>query len=102
MQQSSDAPKNTTGLAQKQGMQTEGMYPVQNEDYNIIVSLSNELQGLEAMMKYAKDDTEGGRFWKDAIALKKQLAELFTHELAEHAREGAFGSGEHRSSGKQS
>lgn len=96
--QNSDAPKNTTGLAQKQHMETEGIFPVKDEVYNLVTALSNELEGLSKYQQYAKQDQ--GRFWKDVVALKKQLAELFTHEVGEHAKEGAFGSGEHRFSGK--
>ena len=96
---SSNAPMNTTGLAQKQHMQTEGIFPVKDETYNLVTSLANELEGLSKYQKYAQEDQ--GRFWKDALALKKQLAEMFTHEVGENAKEGAFGSGEHRFGDKQ-
>ena len=43
-----------------------------------------------------QDAGQGSRFWQDALQLKKQLAELFTHELAEHAKEGHFGTGAKR------
>ncbi len=98
MQKPSDAPMNTTGLAQKQHMETEGIFPVKDETYNLVTSLANELEGLSKYQKYQQEDQ--GRFWKDVVALKKQLAEMFTHEVGENAKEGAFGSGEHRFSGK--
>jgi hypothetical protein len=54
------------------------------------------LQGLEKFHQYAQDAGQGSKFWQDALQLKKQLAELFTHELAEHAKEGHFGTGAKR------
>jgi hypothetical protein len=85
-----------SGNTQAQSGQ-QGQYPISNHDYNIIQSLASELQGLEAMQKYVRD-AQGGdtKFWQDAMQLKRQLADLFTHELAEHAREGHFGSGQKR------
>jgi len=84
-----------TSTMQNQQFHSEGIYPVSDHDYNIISALANELQGLEKFQQYAQD-SKSGKFWQDALQLKKQLAELFTHELAEHAKEGHFGSGAKR------
>lgn len=86
---------NQDELAKQQQFQGQGMYPVSNEDYDLVSALASELQGLEKFQKYAQD-AKGGKFWQDALKLKQQLAELFTHELAEHAKEGHFGTGQHR------
>jgi hypothetical protein len=91
--------QHSSGTTQ-QGMQNQqfhgqGIFPVSNEDYNLVQSLASELAGLEAMQKYQKD-AQGSKFWQDALNLKKQLAELFTHELAEHAKQGHFGTGQKR------
>ena len=76
----------------------QGIYPIANEDYNLIAAAAKELEGLETFQRYSRDSQHGeGRFWQNALDLKKQLAELFTHEIAEHAAEGCFGSGEKRS-----
>lgn len=87
--------KNTQGT-HGQHFHQQGIYPVSDHDYNIISALANELQGLEKFQEYMQNADQGSKFWQDALSLKKQLAELFTHELAEHAREGHFGSGEKR------
>ncbi len=85
---------NSGGTQQMQG---QGTYPISNHDYNLVQALASELGGLEALMKYAGDaQGKDSRLWQDAIKLKRQLAELFTHELAEHAKEGHFGSGQKR------
>ena len=82
---------------QGQQMQGQGQYPISNHDYNIVQALASELGGLEALQKYAKDaQGPDSKLWQDAINLKRQLAELFTHELAEHAQAGHFGSGQKR------
>jgi len=86
---------NPDELAKQQHFQGKGMYPVSDEDYDLVTALANELQALEKFQKYAQD-AKGGKFWQDALKLKQELAELFTHELAEHVREGHFGTGEHR------
>ncbi len=78
-----------------QQFERQGTYPVTDEVYDLITTLANELQGLEKFQQYAQDG-KGGKFWQDAVTLKRQLAELFTHELGEHAKEGALGTGEHR------
>lgn len=87
-------PGTTGGTQQTQG---QGNYPISNHDYNLVQALASELGGLEALRKYA-GDAQGpdSRLWQDAIKLKRQLAELFTHELAEHAKAGHFGSGQKR------
>ncbi len=81
---------------QGQKFHGQGIYPISDHDYNIVSALANELQGLEKFHEYAQN-AQTSAFWQDAVQLKRQLAELFTHELAEHAREGHFGSGEKRS-----
>lgn len=92
MQQSSGSTQGMQG----QQFQGQGVFPVTNEAYNIVAALAAELDGLEAFQRYSKD-AQGSKFWQDAINLKRQLAELFTHELAEHAKEGHFGTGQKRS-----
>lgn len=89
--------QSSGGTQAQGGMQGQGQYPISNHDYNLIQSLASELQGLEAMQKYIRD-AQGGdsKFWQDAMQLKRQLADLFVHELAEHAKEGHFGSGQKR------
>jgi hypothetical protein len=89
--------QSSGGTQGQSGMQGQGQYPISNHDYNLVQALASELGGLEALLKYSKD-AEGGdsKFWQDAIQMKRQLADLFTHELAEHAREGHFGSGQKR------
>lgn len=93
--QNQGKPTSGTQSSQTHG---QGIYPVANHDYNIVAALAHELRGLEAIQKYMKDaqgpDTQ---VWQEALQLKEQLAELFTHELAEHAKEGHFGIGEKRS-----
>lgn len=84
-----------SGGTQGQEFHGQGIYPVSDHDYNLISALASELQGLEKFQQYMQDSTNS-TFWQDALQLKKQLAELFTHELAEHAREGHFGSGAKR------
>jgi|SwirhisoilCB3_FD_contig_31_13777070_length_391_multi_3_in_0_out_0_1 hypothetical protein len=98
-QQSSGGTQGKSG--QTSGMQGQqfhgqGIYPVSDHDYNIISALANELQGLEKFQEYMQNAGQSSKFWQDALNLKKQLAELFTHELAEHAKEGHFGSGQKR------
>jgi hypothetical protein len=70
----------------------QDVFPVSNEDYRGIAS---ELEGLEAIQSYQKD-AHGGKFWQDTMNLKKQLAELVTHELAEHVKQGHSGTGARR------
>lgn len=98
MQQSSGNMQNQGGTQGMQGQQFQGqgVFPVSNAAYNIVAALAEELQGLEAFQRYSKD-AQGSKFWQDALNLKRQLAELFTHELAEHAKEGHFGTGQKRS-----
>jgi hypothetical protein len=91
MQQSSATPQGM----QNQQFHSQGIYPVSDHDYNLISALANELQGLEKFHQYAQD-AKTSKFWQDALQLKKQLAELFTHELAEHAKEGHLGTGAKR------
>jgi len=80
-----------------QSQQTQGQYPVSNHDYNLIQALASELEGLEALQKYSRDaQGPDSKLWQQALQLKRQLAELFTHEVAEHAKEGHFGSGQKR------
>lgn len=88
---------DTQGQSGMQGQQFhgQGVYPVSDHDYNLISALANELQGLEKFQQYMQD-SNSSKFWQDAMQLKKQLAELFTHELAEHAKEGHFGTGAKR------
>jgi len=105
MQQPKSTPKgsqsgatgmtNPDELAKQQHFEGKGLYPVSDEDYDLVAALAHELQGLERFQKYTQD-AGGGKFWQDALKLKQELAELFTHELAEHAREGHFGTGQHR------
>ncbi len=102
MQQSNAKPMssgsgmtNPDELAKQQQFEGRGVFPVADEDYNLVSVLASELQGLEKIQNYAKE-ANGGKFWQDALKLKQELAELFTHELAEHAREGHFGTGQHR------
>jgi hypothetical protein len=94
-QQNSGTTQGTQGT-QGQQFHGQGIFPVSNEDYNLVQCLASELKGLEAFQKYQKDG-QGSHFWQDAMNLKRQLAELFTHELAEHAKQGHFGTGEKRS-----
>jgi hypothetical protein len=94
MQQPTSGGTQTKGV-QGQQFQGQGVYPVSDHDYNLISALANELQGLEKFQQYMQDAGQS-KFWQDAMQLKKQLAELFTHELAEHAKEGHFGSGQKR------
>lgn len=80
-----------------QSQQTQGQYPVSNHDYNLIQALASELEGLEVLQKYSQDaQGPDSKLWQQALQLKRQLAELFTHEVAEHAKEGHFGSGQKR------
>jgi hypothetical protein len=88
-------PSGQTSTMQGQQFHGQGIYPVSDHDYNIISALANELQGLEKFHMYAQD-SQSSKFWQDALKMKKQLAELFTHELAEHAKEGHFGTGAKR------
>lgn len=83
---------NSSSQSQTQG---QGKYPVSDHDYNIITALSNELEGLEKYHLYASQ-AQGDQMWQDALKLKRQLADLLTHELAEHAAKGHFGSGQPR------
>jgi hypothetical protein len=86
-----------SGKQSQSGMQGQGEYPISNHDYNLVQALASELGGLEAMYKYSKDaQGADSHVWQQAIQLKRQLADLFTHELAEHAKEGHFGSGQKR------
>jgi hypothetical protein len=87
--------QHSSGGTQGQtGMQGQGQYPISNHDYDLVQALASELKGLEAMQKYSKDaQGADSKLWQDATHLKRQLADLFTHELAEHAKEGHFGSG---------
>lgn len=85
----------TTATTQR--FQDKGGFPVADHDYDIVSALANELQGLEKYMQYAHDST-GDNIWQTALQLKRQLAELFTQELAVHAREGHFGAGQHGNS----
>ncbi len=89
--------QSSGGTHGQTGMHGQGQYPISNHDYNLVQALASELEGLEAMQKYSRD-AQGGdsKLWQDALQLKRQLAELFTHELAEHAKEGHFGSGQKR------
>ncbi len=87
--------QNTSPLAKQQHFAGEHGFPISDEGYNLVTALSNELEGLEKYAQYAQE-TGGGKFWSDVLELKKRLAELFTHEVGEHAREGGFGTGEHR------
>lgn len=85
----------TTGGTKQ--MHGQGNYPISNHDYNLVQALASELEGLEAMQKYMKDaQGPDSKLWQDAINLKRQLADLFTHEVAEHAKAGHFGSGQKR------
>ncbi|GEM_PF-4737192 len=93
---STQGQSDQTGGTQGQQFHSQGIYPVSDHDYNLISALASELQGLEKLHAYAQAAGQGSKFWQDAVQLKKQLAELFTHELAEHAREGHFGSGQKR------
>lgn len=81
---------------QGQQFHRQGIFPVQDHDYNLVAALASELEGLEKYQKFMQDAGQSSKFWQDALHLKQQLAELFTHELAEHARKGDFGSGEKR------
>ncbi len=98
MQQQGSSSSGTPGQGmQNQQFEGQGIYPVSDHDYDLISALANELQGLEKFQQYMQDGGEHNKFWQDAMQLKKQLAELFTHEVAEHARAGHFGSGQKRS-----
>lgn len=89
--------QSSSGTQGRTGMQGQGQYPISNHDYNLVQALASELKGLEALQEYSRD-AQGGdsKLWQDALQLKRQVAELFTHELAEHAKEGHFGSGQKR------
>lgn len=89
--------QQNSGGTQGQQMKGRGKYPISNHDYNLVQALAHELKGIEAFEEYTQD-AQGGdsKFWQDALQLKRQLAEIFTHELAEHAKAGHFGSGEKR------
>jgi hypothetical protein len=89
--------QSSGGTQGQSGMQGQGRYPISNHDYNLVQALASELEGLEALQKYSKDaQGPDSHLWQQAVQLKRQLADLFTHELAEHAKEGHFGSGQNR------
>jgi hypothetical protein len=87
---------NQTSSAQGQQFHRQGIFPVQDHDYNLVAALASELQGLEKYQMFMQNAGQSSKFWQDALHLKQQLAELFTHELAEHAKKGDFGSGQKR------
>ncbi len=88
-------PSSGTASQQTKG---QGQYPLSNHDYNLVQALATELKGIEAFQEYIQDaQGDDAKFWQDALQIKRQLAERFMHEVAEHAKAGHFGSSEKRS-----